>query len=247
MKPNINEYEYALQDAVRGFWAKRKAQITLQQTNGKVDHGMRGAVTGGAQMNGFAELLGQIARDIGVPDAAVFRDTKIELPGFFRPTKKWDALVVADGKLVAAIELKSQVGPSFGNNFNNRAEEAIGSATDLWKAYGEGAFQGSPRPWLGYVFLLEDCLRSQSPVAPAEPHFPVFPEFRAASYARRYELLCRRLMREGLYDAAAFFVSPFEEGMKGLYQEPAPDLSFREFYASFSGRLYAHLARKGNS
>jgi len=26
--------------------------------------------------------------------------------------------------LVAAIEAKSQVGPSFGNNFNNRTEEA---------------------------------------------------------------------------------------------------------------------------
>lgn len=25
-----------------------------------------------------------------------------------------------EGRLIAAIELKSQVGPSFGNNFNNR-------------------------------------------------------------------------------------------------------------------------------
>ncbi len=39
--------------------------------------------------------------------------------------KKWDLLVV-EGCLIAAIEFKSQVG-SFGNNYNNRTEEALGS------------------------------------------------------------------------------------------------------------------------
>jgi len=51
---------------------------------------------------------------------------------------------------VAAIEFKSQVG-SFGNNYNNRTEEAIGSASDIWGAYREGAFKPSARPWLGYL------------------------------------------------------------------------------------------------
>ena len=59
----------------------------------------------------------------------------MELPGFYRPTKKWDLVVVRDGRLCAAIEMKSQVGPSFGNNFNNRTEEAVGSSVDLWRAY----------------------------------------------------------------------------------------------------------------
>jgi len=36
-----------------------------------------------------------------------------------------------------AIELKSRVG-SFGNNVNNRTEEAIGNAADIWRAYEEG-------------------------------------------------------------------------------------------------------------
>ena len=66
------------------------------------------------------------------------------------------------GQLGAAIEFKSQVGPSFGNNFNNRSEEAIGSATDVWAAYREGAFRPSPRPFLGYLMLLEDCAASQA-------------------------------------------------------------------------------------
>jgi hypothetical protein len=78
---------------------------------------------------------------------------------------------------LAAVEFKSQRGPSFGNNFNNRTEEAMGSALDLWTAYREGAFNKTIRPWLGYVFLLEDCEGSRRPVKVREPHFKVFPEF----------------------------------------------------------------------
>ena len=105
-------------------------------------------------------------------------------------------IVVADGHLLAVIEFKAQVGPSFGNNFNNRTEEALGNATDLWAAYREGAFKPSARPWLGYVFILEDCPKSQSPVKVKEPQFKVFPEFRNASYAKRYELFLTKLLRE---------------------------------------------------
>ena len=53
---------------------------------------------------------------------------------------------MADGQLVTAIEFKSQVGPSFGNNFNNRVEEAIGNAADIWIALSRGALWPSPAP-----------------------------------------------------------------------------------------------------
>jgi hypothetical protein len=39
-------------------------------------------------------------------------------------------VVVHQRNLIAAIELKSQVGPSFSNNFNNRIEEALGSVAE---------------------------------------------------------------------------------------------------------------------
>ena len=102
--------------------------------------------------------------------------------------------------LVAAVEFKSQIGPSFGNNFNNRSEEAIGTAQDIWTAYREGAFSMPERPWLGYLMLLEDCPRSTAPVAVRQPHFPVLPEFVDASYSRRYQLVLSKLVRERLYD-----------------------------------------------
>jgi hypothetical protein len=136
------------------------------------------------------------------------------------------------------LEAKSQVGPSFGNNFNNRTEEAIGSAVDLWTAYRDKAFNSDIKPWLGYLFLLEDCPRSQSPVSVQEPHFEVFPEFKAASYARRYELLCRKLVRENLYSMAAFLLSEAKTGARGAYSEPAPDLAFSALVRS----LVAHVA-----
>jgi hypothetical protein len=114
------------------------------------------------------------------------------IPGYFRPEKSWDLLVVVDGALLASVEFKSQVG-SFGNNYNNRTEEAIGVATDLWTAFREGAFSESPKPWLGWLMLLEDAPGSTRPVKVSEPFFRVFEEFRKVSYAERYEILCKKL------------------------------------------------------
>ena len=122
-------------------------------------------------------LVRDLLEESGVDQAGgLLRTGCVELPGWFRPEKKWDLLVVVEGCLIAAIEFKSQVG-SFGNNFNNRTEEALGSAADLWAAYREGAFKPSARPWLGYLMLLEDAPGSTRPVKAQEPHFKVFEEF----------------------------------------------------------------------
>jgi len=115
----------------------------------------------------------------------------------------------------------------------------MGSAVDLWTAYREGAFNSTVRPWLGYLFLLEDCPKSRSPVSVREPHFKVFPEFVDASYAKRYELFCRKLLRERHYDAAAFLLSDRERGREGHHAEPAGDLSFHTFACSLVSHAMA--------
>jgi hypothetical protein len=188
-------------------------------------------------MDGFADLLAEIIHASGVPAACIFRKRNVELPGFFRPTKEWDILAVQGGQLLAAIELKSQVGPSFGNNFNNRTEEAMGSALDLRTAYREGVLNKTIRPWVGYFFLLEDCDQSRQPVSVREPHFRVMPEFVDASYSRRYEIFCRRLVREQHYTSASFMISQRLGGASGLYEEPAEDLAFSVFARSLTGHL----------
>jgi hypothetical protein len=159
------------------------------------------------------------------------------LPGFFRPTKEWDLLVVRDGMLLAAIEAKSQVGPSFGNNFNNRTEEAMGSALDFWTAYREHAFRESTPPFMGYLFMLEDCEASNTPVKVREPHFAVFPEFNGATYTRRYEIFCRKLMLERHYTAAAFLTSAEDSGIEGRFSYPAADLSVERFARALMAQL----------
>jgi hypothetical protein len=187
-------------------------------------------------MDGFCELVRAILLENGVQDVSVFVTAKLELPGYFRPTKKWDMLVVHDGRLLAAIEFKSQRGPSFGNNFNNRTEEAIGTAQDLWTAFREGAFgKANPRPWLGWVMLLEDCDESACAVKAKEPHFSVFPPFQDSSYAKRYEIMLRKLVLEKLYDAAALLMSTKTGGPCGKYSEPAEDLRMQRLLASLAG------------
>ncbi len=192
-------------------------------------------------MDGFIQLLADLLADAGIPDSIIYRKQRIELPGFFRPTKEWDLLVVADGQLLASLELKSQVGPSFGNNYNNRTEEAVGNATDFWTAYREGAFTKSPRPWLGYLMLLEETKGSTTPVKVSESHFKVREEFRGASYAERYRLLCKKLVRERLYDAACFLLSSSDGGLKGRYAEPDLELGFANLAASLTEKAMAHL------
>ncbi|MBM3313493.1 restriction endonuclease, partial [candidate division WOR-3 bacterium] len=45
-------------------------------------------------------------------------------------------------------------------------------------------------------------------------------------YAKRYELLCRKLVRENKYSMAVFLLSESKAGAGGAYSEPAPDLTF---------------------
>ncbi|MGH7121403.1 MAG: PaeR7I family type II restriction endonuclease, partial [Acetobacteraceae bacterium] len=216
------DIETKLREAVRQFWLVRRAQSEKQgSVKGARDAGERAAVTGGAQMDGFVGLVRDVLCEYGLPRASVHCERHLELPGWYRPEKQWDLIVVTNGNFLAGIEFKSQVGPSFGNNYNNRTEEALGSATDLWAAYREGAFSPSARPWLGYLMLLEDCANSNAPVRAREPHYKVFDEFRDASYAKRYELLLTKMVRERLYDSACLLLAAGEPSRYGEFREPS--------------------------
>ncbi|BDI29661.1 hypothetical protein CCAX7_17120 [Capsulimonas corticalis] len=198
-----------------------------QEEHGRLDAGSRGAVTGGTQMGALELLVADILADAGLDRADIRSRTAIELPGYYRPEKKWDLLVVSQGQLVAAIEFKSQVGPSFGNNFNNRVEEAIGSATDIWTAFREGRFGDAPRPFLGYFFLLEDCPKVRTIVRNRETYFPVDPVFQKTSYSDRYHILCQRLVLERLYDAACLTLST--HALPTTISHPSNAVSFQRF------------------
>jgi hypothetical protein len=238
------DLEPALRRAVQHFWLTRENQSTRQTDAEDRDRGARGAVTGGKQMDGFIQLVRTLLVDARVPADCIKIDKRVELPGWFRAENKWDLVVVYKSELLAAMEFKSQIGPSFGNNFNNRSEEALGSATDIWAAYREGAFKPSTRPFLAYSMLLEDCDRSSAPIKVLEPHFPVFPEFKRASYRDRYALLLEKLLRDRFYDSACFLLSTREAAKDGAYAEPHPELTFAKFVTPLVAQVAAICSRE---
>ena len=177
MALDLVDYERKAHEAVQAFWGNREVARQKHIESGKADQGERAGVTSGKNMDGFLALILDIVKANGLAHAQIHqRRSVLTLPGYFRPTKLWDLLVTHKGELIVAIELKSQVGPSFGNNFNNRTEEAIGTAHDFWTAYREEAFGKQPRPFVGWLMLVEDAPASRSPVKDKSPHFSVFEE-----------------------------------------------------------------------
>jgi type II restriction enzyme len=226
------------------FWGNRQKAKEKQIEAGTVDQGERAGVTGGKNMDGFTALIIDLVKANGLASASIHQQRALlTLPGFFRPTKLWDLLVINESRLVAAIELKSQVGPSFGNNFNNRTEEAIGTAHDLWTAYREGAFGKHPRPFVAWMMLVEDAQGSRKLVRDTSPHFPVFAEFQGASYLKRYDILCQRLVQEQLYTSASVVTSPRTAIDSGDYNELSSMTSMKTFVTSFAGHIAAEAAR----
>jgi hypothetical protein len=227
--------------AVKHYWATRKKQSKRQGVQSGVrDSGFRAAATGGAQLDGFIELIRDLLSEAGLDGATIHtKRSATVVPGFYRPTKSWDLVAVASKRLVACVEVKSHAGPSFGNNFNNRVEEALGNAIDFWKAFQQGVFRPSDRPFLGYILLLEEDQGSTSPVEVSEPHFEVLPEFKGASYEGRYRIFAEKLLRDRLYDSAALLMSARSKARSGEFREPSPELTFAAFAAGLMGRAFA--------
>lgn len=240
MSINLNNIEASTARAVQAFWDTRVAAAERQRLHGVVDQGERAGVTGGKNMDGFVTLLADLVAANGLSDAKLHMTRGVTtLPGYFRPTKDWDLLVMHENTLIAVIELKSQVGPSFGNNFNNRAEEAIGSAVDLWTAYREGALGNQAQPFVGWLIHVEEAPESVRPVRVSEPHFAVFPELHNISYLERYDHLCRRLVLEKHYTEAALIVSTRKNGLLGDHSHMNEATSLTRFATAFA----AHIAR----
>lgn len=210
-------YEKKISSAVKSFWDTKKNQ---------------GSVLAGKQLNAFLDLLTRVALDAGVPKECVYLKNN-HIPGYFRATKDWDFLIISPkGNLIAAIELKSQVG-SYGNNLNNRTEESLGSSEDFWTAFREGAFRCNQSPWLGYLMAVGKDDGSTHEVKVSEPHFEVRPEFKGTTYLDRYRILCERLVLEHKYSAVALIAT----SGKNHYESLCDRISIDSFISSFRGHL----------
>ena len=91
--------------------------------------------------------------------------------------------------------------------------------------------------------LLEACEESLRAVRCDEPNYRVFPDFVGASYAKRYQILCERLVGRGLYSAAALVLSSAEAGGEtGEHKALSDATSLRNLFAEFGGRVLAALS-----
>jgi hypothetical protein len=247
---------------VKQFWTGRSSALSSDES--KSQGGERAGVLSGKNMDGFLTMIDRLVRQNGLSNAEVHTAGRplLTLPGFFRPTKLWDIIVMDGKRLVAAIELKSHVG-SFGNNFNNRTEEAIGTAHDLWTAIRDNVLGDQPRPFLGWLMLVEDGPGSRCLTRSTAKHFKVFPEFVApklenaprpkngkepppllVSYLDRYEILCRRLMNENLYDRACLMTSSREAAVDGAYGEMSTTTNLTAFVAGLAGHVATWAAQR---
>jgi restriction endonuclease XhoI-like protein len=223
------------EDALAAYWGAKKLQNDLSAIKNRVGAGTAGSVRGGKHFDSIAALLAKFFLDAGYPPDSirVTKGQRLELPGYYRPQKQWDVVIAHENTLVAAFELKALGGPSFGNNYNNRVEEALGSAVDLRRAALDDLYPGE-KPWLGYFFIMEDAPGSRKPVELQKGAIPVDKIWFNTSYKDRFALFCDRLMAEGLYDAVCYITS---SAVDPVPMEPVESLDWRHFSAAIAARI----------
>jgi hypothetical protein len=173
-----------IQDAVSEFWRAREAGTQAARHD-----------------KAFLSLVGEELGSLGWPAhvAQGFSDPLAIVAGHFRPAKAWD-IVCRDvqGEPRICVEFKSQV-DSYGNNENNRYEEALGSGLDVRARYGG-------RAALGFLLVICDEKATRRPTRDRLPDLD--PVFRGTSHLDRRVIFAERIVeweleKRSLYDAAA--------------------------------------------
>ena len=224
-----------IRDAILKSIDVRTQAAELHLERGTIDVGLRSQVTSGKHLDALADVVEADLIKAGLSDECIFKGpSSVEIPGWFRATKKWDILAFHEDRLVSAIEMKSIFG-SYGNNINNRAEEAIGESTDAVFAIKNRLIDQTIPPILGYALIVKSDEKSRSICRdPSERHFSIDPEFYETSYIDRFRIMCKRLRRESLFGAVWFVVvDPIDR----CVIEPDPDLTYEKFIAEITGRI----------
>ena len=238
MTDPLPDYTELVDLAVAAYWDVRRSQAERSHAQGVLNPGLRSEVTGGRHLDDLQALIIRVFIAAGIP-AHLIDVKKRPIAGFFRRDKSWDVVVMVADRVVGIIELKSMAGDSPGQNYNNRTDEALGQAVDVWKAVERGIIDTPLRPWLGYFMLLEDNEAFNAPVQARRPVWTPDRAFDDSSYAKRYEVFFERMVRERLLDAACLVM-----GDKGTGEArfPSDTLSFQAFAAAIHGRCLQFMA-----
>lgn len=211
-----------------------------QKQHGGHDQGERSKLTSGKHLDPLASVIRDDLISKGYsPKDVVFGGKSSTLPGWFRPAKDWDMLAFYGDDLLAAIELKS-INSSFGNNANNRTEEALGSSVDVSHAIKNEliSYQGVP-PCLGYVLVIRSCEKSRKVCQNRTAVYPVDNVFDNTSYLDRLTIMCRRMLAERIYQAVWVVYVDDEER---IVYEPDIALSYDKFIETIAAQLRIYRA-----
>jgi hypothetical protein len=73
----LAELQKYIPEAVKFYWQTRSKQLQKQRAAGGSDQGSRSAVTGGAQMDGFIELLTKLVTEAGIDRTHIFMSSPL--------------------------------------------------------------------------------------------------------------------------------------------------------------------------
>ncbi len=232
MANDLPDYTEKVQVAVASYWDVRESQARRSADSGAVNTGLRSEVTGGRHLDALELLLIDVLADAGIP-AGLMEVKRRPIPGYFRRDKSWDVVVTVEGRVLVIIELKSIVGNNPGQNFNNRTDEALGQALDVWTAVERGIIDSPLRPWLGYFMLIEDNEAWNRVSLPRRAVWPSDPAFEDTSAIDRAGVFFDRMVRERLLDAACVVLANRRSGDVRFERDA---LGFQAFAAALWGR-----------
>lgn len=206
-----------LRRAVQKFWSGRE-----------------GGTQAAAHDKEFLRLVAVDLEGLGWPGhvSSHAGDPKALVSGHFRPAKSWD-IVCRDGsgKPRICVEFKSQV-DSYGNNENNRYEEALGSGLDVRARHGEHVALG---------FFLVLCEEEQTTRPTRERAPDLDPAFSGSSHVDRREIFARRITEFQIndmpfYDAAAILLVHRDGTFRTLNDPKLDPRTFAERLARAAGK-----------
>ena len=238
MPNELPDYGERVIAAVADYWNARRSQAERSREQGVLNTGIRAEVTGGRHLDALQTLVVSVFVEAGIP-AHLIDVRKRPIAGYFRRDKSWDIVVMVADRVVGIIELKSMAGTQPGQNYNNRTDEALGQAIDVWKAVEREIIDSPLRPWLGYFMLLEDNPSFNTPVKGRRPVWKPDAVFDNSSYADRYAIFFERMVRERLLDAACLILGDKESGEVRF---PSDTLSFQALAAAIHGRCLQFMA-----
>lgn len=216
------------EEAIRRTWESRTEPIRGSYA--------RGSVTGRPR-----ELLRLITDKLvaaGVDSTSIRVEQVLGLPGSYGVNDSWDLIISAKGIPAAAIVIKSQVGPSFGNNLRNRMSELLSRAADVDRQYSTDELKNY-KPCLGVLFLLEESQGSTAPVRKRAGILNIEDgSTGASSYKEQYAEFFRRLLRDRMYDTICYLTATPLPELK--VSEPDIEMAFENFISTIAERV-AHL------